>query len=115
MNYIATALDMIPEFQDGIKNLWVRKPTREIFLKAAEEMFELGLKLIQAANTASLTEKVSPEDIREEMVDVNMHLQLLEKFMYVGNDFHKREMSLLDTKAKVIKMLNSDDYKKYVK
>jgi hypothetical protein len=111
MNYIANALNEIEEFQDGITNLWERKPIDKIIIKAAEEMIELAEKLIKRVNEEG---KVQDEEIVEEMIDVNMHLQLLEKlFLRGGNDYAKRINALEVSKIKVVKMLSGKSYKKY--
>lgn len=92
-------------FMDGIKGLFTNKSQREVYIKAAEEMNELVTKLLQYANEPS---KITDDELLEEIVDVQMHLILLMKYHPIKNQLEQSEI-------KIMKFINSTDYKTYVK
>lgn len=93
------------EFLSGVDTLYKFKPKKKIVNKFLKELSELTVKLLQNKNGET---KASDEDILRKMVDVQMHLILLQKF------FLKEDIRRV-TENKVIKMVQSDDIKKYRK
>lgn len=69
-----------PNFEVNIQTLLQNKPAKKIMRKAAEECMELATKLMQRTNDA---DKVTNEEIAEEIVDVGMHIHLLSKLFGV--------------------------------
>jgi hypothetical protein len=90
------------KFMAGIELLLENKPTPLILLKACEELSELNTKLLQRVTKGAHTS----EEILEEIVDVQMHLFMLERLY----NFEQRKQPVLD---KVTKMLTSKDFQKY--
>lgn len=78
------------------------KPKQMSISKAVEELLELSTKLVQYHND---NKKVPVEEIKEEVVDVSMHIFLLHKLFGVTH---------ADIRLKVDKFLNSADYQNYL-
>lgn len=91
------------EFNAAIDILFKHKPERKIIQKAVEELMELATKLMQDLNDP---DKLSDAEIVEEIVDVNMHLILIEKLF--GQHTCKRLVG-----EKVRKFLSSKSLAKY--
>lgn len=91
------------DFCIAVQNLLKNKKKRKVFYKAAEETNELGAKLLKEANTPF---KVDDEDLLEEIVDVQMHLILVQKYF-------RKELKEKIIAEKVSKLINSKDYQKY--
>ncbi len=91
------------EFLQGLKILFLKKSKKKTFLKAAEELNELSTKIIQWVND---NDKVSDEDIVEEIVDVQMHLLTLQQ--------HFSQQTCHDMALKKIKkFIDSKDFIEY--
>lgn len=89
-------------FLKAIKILLSEKPKDKSICKAVEELGELSVKLMQYINKP---ESVSVGDIEEEIVDVEMHLIILNKLFPVSEEIRK---------TKIEKMLKSKDYNFYL-
>ena len=90
-------------FMRGIEVLYKHKHQEKIFIKFAEELAELSANLLKKVNKPN---SVTPYDIAEELVDVQQHIILAEK--YFDEDFLS---NIAEEKSH--KMLQSDDYKIY--
>jgi vacuolar-type H+-ATPase subunit I/STV1 len=110
MNKIAKNLNESVTFQVAIEQLYVHKPLDKIIVKAAEELNELAATLLQFVNKEDKAKQ--RQNVLEEMVDVNMHLQLLEKH-FVGIANAGNSQARLMVLRKINKMLNSRDFKQY--
>jgi hypothetical protein len=75
---IQEKLKEIPKFNEALNFLFENKSQKSIFNKAAEEAGELLVRLLQKINKKE--EKINPNKILEEMVDVQINLILLEKY-----------------------------------
>jgi NTP pyrophosphatase (non-canonical NTP hydrolase) len=91
-------------FTNSIEVLYKTKSKKKVFKKACEELAELLEKLLKYQNNAA---KVSDEDIAEEIVDVCMHMELIQK--YFDSPLFKGLVA-----GKVTKMANSNDFKRYL-
>ena len=89
------------EFTHGIDVLLAEKPLEKMLSKAAEELGELSVKLLQYINKK---ESINENDIEEEIADVEMHMIVLNKLFPVPMQVREE---------KVNKFLNSKDYKEY--
>lgn len=102
MNVVSQHLQQ-EKFQQGIEMLFRTKPVKEAFCKAAEELSELATKLLQHANKQS---DDTFEAIPEEIVDAQMHLELLQKYF-------SEKVLIATTDEKVEKMYKSKDFRFY--
>lgn len=75
---ITDMLNNDPDFRTAIDDLKRNKPYKKILIKACEELNELSTKLLQKVNNY---EKVTDEEIGEEIIDAQMHLILLTKLI----------------------------------
>lgn len=91
------------EFVAGVDTLYTYKNRKKVINKCLEELSELTTKLLQQKND---TNKVSEDDLLEEVVDAQMHLILIQKY-FLPDAIRK----MVDTK--VNRMVNSKDFKKY--
>lgn len=91
------------EFIEGVKLLIEKKPRDKSLLKAAEELNELSTAILKAVNknNGDLS-----WDILEELVDVQMHLLLLQKLFKPD---HLRDYVY----QKVAKMIDSKEFHYY--
>lgn len=105
-NIISNVLLESKRFLIGIFTLHKYKPRQFVFSKAAEELNELAVKLLQLSNNPS-SNKVTDEEILEEIVDVQMNLLLLIKY-------HRNERQIeKTTERKIEKFLASADVRHY--
>jgi predicted metal-dependent hydrolase len=94
---------MTKEFNEAINILIDTKPDYLNITKALEELGELSVKLLQHLNKP---ESITEGDIEEEIVDVEMHLIML-NHLFPVNDQIRAE--------KIKKFLDSKDFNKYKK
>lgn len=92
-------------FNFGVKVLFAKKPLKKSLLKMAEELSELSTKILQHVNNPN---KVKHEDLLEELVDVQMHLDIFELF-YNDSVLNR---NIVDNKVE--KMIMSEDFQKYL-
>jgi NTP pyrophosphatase (non-canonical NTP hydrolase) len=97
---IQTMLLDHPDFPEAIFALYKHKKRRKVYTKAAEELAELSVRLLQAVNKG-----VDDNMIAEELVDVQMHLILLQLYFTDILPLHVHE--------KMEKFLQSNDAKRY--
>lgn len=91
------------DFEYGVKVLLSETPISKSIMKALEELSELSTKLLQYVNKP---EQITDSDIEEEIVDCEMHFNLLKNYFPVSASTRLR---------KIKKMLKSKDFKNYEK
>lgn len=90
------------DFIYGVNVLLVEKPLEKSLCKAAEELVELSVKILQFINKP---ESIDAGDIEEEIADVEMHLTVLKSYFPVSREMRSR---------KIDKFLKSKDYNIYL-
>lgn len=90
-------------FNYGVEVLLAEKPKEKCILKALEELNELCVKLLHHVNKPT---SLNEGDIEEEIADIEMHLVVLKIFFPVSDEIRQE---------KILKFLESDDFKKYKK
>lgn len=89
------------KFKVAVELLLKEKPIEKSLSKAAEELNELAVRLLQYINKPK---SIKPGDIEEEIADVEQHLVVLKRHFPVSKTLRDE---------KINKFLNSDDYKFY--
>lgn len=103
MYTISKALSEDIAFRKALSVLHNHKSREMIFIKACEELNELSTKMLQWVNN---TDKITNNDLMEEIVDVQMHLDLLQ-LIFHSSDLEGARLQ------KVNKFLTSKDFLKY--
>jgi hypothetical protein len=110
-NTISDLLLRDDSFKEGLAILLRQKHPRGLMVKAAEELSELTTKLLQRANHPTTDDavrnKVSDEELIEELVDVQQHLIMLQQMF---DPIQYIQITL----EKTNKMLRSEDFQKYL-
>lgn len=105
-NLLSYTMETDQRFVLGVDALAAHKSMKKIFVKAAEELNELSVKLLKHANNP---DKVTSEAIMEEVVDVQMHVILLLQVLPFD-----LEQQTAQAAHKIEKFINTADYKKFV-